>query len=64
MSQIIIFWSNGEIKMHQNITFRLNRENKIPQNPKIYPKNREIKMPRKVLALALSSIDCSHAQNI
>ena len=30
ISQIIVFWSNHEIKMPRNVVFRLNRETKMP----------------------------------
>ena len=31
MLQVIVFWSNREIKMSRNVTYRLNREIKIPR---------------------------------
>ena len=31
MSQIVVFWSNREIKMPQNLAFRLNRQTKMSQ---------------------------------
>ena len=40
-----------EIKMLRNVVFRLNRKIKMSQNSEIVQKNREIKMPRKLLAL-------------
>ena len=33
-SQIIVFWSNREIKMPQNVVFRLHREFEIQRNSK------------------------------
>ena len=38
MSQIIVFCSNCEIKMMQNLGFRLNPETKTSWNPKIVKK--------------------------
>ena len=40
-----------EIKMLRNVVFRLNRRIKMSRNSEIVQKNREIKMPRKLLAL-------------
>ena len=40
-----------EIKMLRNVVFRLNRKIKMSRNSEIVQKNREIKMPRKLLAL-------------
>ena len=40
-----------EIKMLRNVVFRLNLKIKMSQNSEIVQKNREIKMPRKLLAL-------------
>ena len=41
MSQIIVFWSNREIKMPQNVVFRPDCGVKIPRNSKIVKKTRE-----------------------
>ena len=47
MSQDIVFRSNCETKMLRNIVFGLSHGIKVPRNPKIVKKPREIKMPRK-----------------
>ena len=50
MSRIIVFWSNGEIKMSKIIVFTLKLVNKIPIKPEITRKICEVKMPRQFLA--------------
>ena len=56
MSEIKLFWSMSQFKMLQNIMFRLNRVNKILQNPKIVQKTHEIKIPRKFHAVKTSCL--------
>ena len=56
-SQMIVCWSNCEIKMPQNIVLRLNHENKMLRNPKIAEKFREIKTQRKFNAAKISCLE-------
>ena len=51
MSQIIVFWSNREIKMPRSVVFRLNSKTKMPRNSKVVQRNGEFKMPQKFLVL-------------
>ena len=41
MSQIIVFWSNREIKMPRSVVFRPNSKTKMPRNSKVDQRNDE-----------------------
>lgn len=61
---IMVYWSNHETKMSQNIAFRLNRENKMSRNPKMIEKTPKIKMLRKFHAVKIYCFKGEQAQRI